>query len=74
MIVISSGIVQVILTCNSYNLILLEQPSLISKWRTLISMYATIWVDVVKTVSTADEFEKLLLSTWQSKKLVDQHS
>ena len=57
MIVISSGIVQVILTCNSYNLISLDEPGSISKWRTLISMYATLLVYVVQT----DEFETIVI-------------
>ena len=61
MIVISSEIVQVILSCNSYNLITFEEePGSISKRRTLIYMYATLWVDVVQTVSTIDEFETMI--------------
>ena len=61
MIVISSEIVHVILTCNSYNLISFEKSGSISKRRTLKSMYATLWVDIVQTVSIIDEFETIII-------------
>ena len=61
MIVIISKIVQDILICNLYNLILLEQPGSILKWRTLISMYTTLWVDGIQTASTVDGFETMIV-------------
>ena len=61
MIVISFEIVQVILIFDSYNLFFLEELGSISKWRTLISIYATLWVDVIPTVSTIDEFEIIMI-------------